>query len=205
MDAAPAFGGVQAVRAPATACCRSGIHLSGGSRRRSGPACIEPQRRAARPGQPGPLSLGGERGRLRRHHHAARRAGATPGTIVEGGRRLPDGSWLGWRVLGIADHPYGGLVPFFIDWGESRHPAQGAPRGGTLSGIDIAHPQAAELEGFLGALGLPFPCRVANARRCERGSRRRAALSSFPRSSRCRSATGSDHHRQGDQNGQAAS
>jgi hypothetical protein len=86
-----------------------------------------------------------------------RRAGAAPGAIDEGGRRLPDGSWLGWRVLGIADHPFGGLVPFFIDWGESRHPARTAPRGGTLSGIEIVHPEPDELEGFLAALGLAFP------------------------------------------------
>jgi Glyoxalase-like domain len=86
-----------------------------------------------------------------------RRAGAAPGAIDEGGRRLPDGSWLGWRVLGIADHPYGGLVPFFIDWGESRHPARTAPRGGTLSGVEIVHPQPDELERFLAVLGLAFP------------------------------------------------
>jgi Glyoxalase-like domain len=87
----------------------------------------------------------------------ARRAGATPGAIGEGGRRLPDGSWLGWRVLGLPGHHYGGLVPFFIDWGESRHPARGAPRGGTLSGIELMHPQADELGRFLAALGLAFP------------------------------------------------
>src|SRR5262249_52308958 len=42
----------------------------------------------------------------------ARRAGATPGAIGEGGRQLPDDRRLSWRVLGMTDHPYGGLVPF---------------------------------------------------------------------------------------------
>jgi hypothetical protein len=87
----------------------------------------------------------------------SRRLGATPGAIGEGGRRLPDGSWLGWRVLGLAGHPYGGLVPFFIDWGESRHPASTAPRGGTLTGVELVHPQADQLERFLADLGLAFP------------------------------------------------
>jgi hypothetical protein len=86
-----------------------------------------------------------------------RHVGATPGEIGEGGRRLPDGSWLGWRVLGLAGHPYGGLVPFFIDWGESRHPARSAPRGGTLTGVELVHPEPERLQRFLDGLGLEVP------------------------------------------------
>ncbi|MET0481774.1 MAG: VOC family protein [Aestuariivirgaceae bacterium] len=87
----------------------------------------------------------------------SRDVGATPGAISESGRRRPDGSWLGWRVLGLAGHPYGGLVPFFIDWGESRHPARTAPRGGTLTGVELVHPQAERLQTFLDGLGLKIP------------------------------------------------
>jgi Glyoxalase-like domain len=87
----------------------------------------------------------------------SRHVGATAGAISEGGRRRPDGSWLGWRVLGLAGHPYGGLVPFFIDWGESRHPARTAPRGGTLTSVELVHPQAEGLQGFLDGLGLAIP------------------------------------------------
>ncbi len=87
----------------------------------------------------------------------SRHVGTTPGAIGEGGRRLPNGSWLGWRVLGLSGHPYGGLVPFFIDWGESRHPARTAPRGGTLTAVELVHPQAERLHSFLDGLGLAIP------------------------------------------------
>ena len=78
-------------------------------------------------------------------------------TLAQGAAASADGGWLAWRVLGLAGHPYGGLVPFFIDWGESRHPARSAPRGGTLTGVELVHPQAERLQGFLDGLGLAVP------------------------------------------------
>ena len=59
----------------------------------------------------------------------ARKAGLDGGALVPGGRKKPDGSWLGWTCFGIRNHGFGAQVPFFIDWMESEHPALAAPQG----------------------------------------------------------------------------
>ncbi|HZT18368.1 MAG TPA: VOC family protein [Dongiaceae bacterium] len=87
----------------------------------------------------------------------ARGAAIPASGIVTGGRALPDGSRLGWRLLGIRDHGFGALVPFFIDWGASAHPAATAPLGGRLLGLELFSPRAPELGRLLTALGLDFP------------------------------------------------
>lgn len=84
----------------------------------------------------------------------ARAAGLAASDVVSGGRTRPDGSRLDWTLLGIRDHGFGALVPFFIDWGEGAHPAATAPRGGRLAHIELVSPRAAALGGLLRALGL---------------------------------------------------
>jgi hypothetical protein len=73
---------------------------------------------------------------------------------VSGGRRRPDGRLLNWKLAGLHDHPFGALVPFFIDWTDSDHPALDAPRGGKLGGIELFSPEAARLNALFKALGL---------------------------------------------------
>ena len=84
------------------------------------------------------------------------RAGLTGGELVSGGRTKPDGSWLGWTCFGLRDHGFGALIPFFIDWQGSQHPAATAPRGAQLAALRIESPEAAELQAIYSALALPF-------------------------------------------------
>ena len=47
-----------------------------------------------------------------------------------------------------------GIVPYFIDWGASPHPAESSPRGCTLLGIRARHPDYLRVRRILRALGL---------------------------------------------------
>jgi hypothetical protein len=47
-----------------------------------------------------------------------------------------------------------GIVPFFIDWGDSPHPAESAPKGCLLKRLKAIHPEADRLTGILNHLGL---------------------------------------------------
>jgi hypothetical protein len=54
-----------------------------------------------------------------------------------------------------------GIVPFFIDWGSSPHPAASAARGCTLRELRAEHPDVDGVRKALDAVGLPL--RVAAA------------------------------------------
>lgn len=84
----------------------------------------------------------------------ARLAGYEGGGLVAGGRMKPDGKWLGWTCWGLRNHGFGSLVPFFIDWMDSEHPAISAPLGGRLAGFEIYSPQADDLKRLFAALEL---------------------------------------------------
>jgi hypothetical protein len=47
-----------------------------------------------------------------------------------------------------------GLVPFFIDWGTSPHPATSAAQGLELIGLRAEHPDAESVRHMFGTLGL---------------------------------------------------
>lgn len=81
-------------------------------------------------------------------------AGLEGGALVPGGRKKPDGSWLGWTCWGLRNHRFGSLIPFFIDWMESEHPAISAPLGGKLAGFEIETPHADDLRRIFDVLGL---------------------------------------------------
>ena len=84
----------------------------------------------------------------------AKSAGYKASQVVSGGRRRPDGRLLDWKLAGLHDHPFGALVPFFIDWTDSDHPALDAPRGGKLRSIELFSPDAPRLNALFKALGL---------------------------------------------------
>lgn len=81
-------------------------------------------------------------------------AGLVGSDLVTGGRTLPNGRWLGWKCFGIHNHGFAALVPFFIDWMESEHPARTAPRGGSLISIEVFSPRANKLRDLYRVLGL---------------------------------------------------
>jgi hypothetical protein len=63
------------------------------------------------------------------------------------------GGRLAWRLTRGAS-PGDGLIPFLIDWGESPHPAPGAPSGCTLRFFRAEHPEPARIRDYLALLGL---------------------------------------------------
>ena len=87
----------------------------------------------------------------------ARAAGARLGPIEDGKRRRADGSLLTWRFTDPHVAPADGLVPFFIDWGPSPHPASSAPPGASLLALRAEHPYPAGVASILRALGIDLP------------------------------------------------
>ncbi len=93
---------------------------------------------------------------------AAKAAGYDAGTVVDGGRKTPEGQQLAWRSAKHANAlvgqlpPGDGLVPFLIDWGDTPQPATVVPSGGRLVGLRGEHPQAAAISEMLNALGTPI-------------------------------------------------
>jgi len=79
-------------------------------------------------------------------------------------RQRPDGVTLRWELVFADGHPYGGLLPFFIDWQGSPHPSgQLAPQL-SCAGLTLAHPDPEGLRGALDALGaLPADVRIERA------------------------------------------
>ncbi len=69
--------------------------------------------------------------------NAARQAGFAPRPIRDMARETPAGGRLEWQLMGIGGHQLGGLVPFFIDWQRSPHPADSAPLVGALTTLSV--------------------------------------------------------------------
>lgn len=84
-------------------------------------------------------------------------AGLSGGPLVPGGRVKPDGTRLDWLCWGLHGHAFGSLIPFFIDWRGSEHPARAAPLGGTLSAFTVHTPEAGRLREIFAVLGLDVP------------------------------------------------
>lgn len=76
-------------------------------------------------------------------------AGLPHAGLIPMSRRLPSGRLVRWRLLIPTGHAYGALVPFFVDWGDSPHPADGAEDGCSLSRLRLAHPEAWSLRPLL--------------------------------------------------------
>jgi len=83
------------------------------------------------------------------------------GDIVPGSRRQTDGSLLSWRLTDPVVVAGDGLLPFFIDWGESIHPAESAAAGATLVGLRFTHPQPGRIRESLERFGLNLPVELA--------------------------------------------
>ncbi|MGO8789192.1 MAG: VOC family protein [Terriglobia bacterium] len=75
---------------------------------------------------------------------AARLAGIPIDGPHDGARSRPGGAILSWKLFRLWDDR-GGLLPIFLDWGESVHPAQDAPPGCHLERFHLQSPEAGEL------------------------------------------------------------
>lgn len=87
----------------------------------------------------------------------ARRRGVPIGDVIPGSRRTPDGVLLSWHISNQRAMVADGLVPFFIDWGSTPHPAKSAAGGATLIALRAEHPEPEHVRRMLGELGLELP------------------------------------------------
>ena len=93
----------------------------------------------------------------------ARAAGVELGEPVARSRLRPDGTLLRWMMTDSTRPREGGVIPFFIDWGETPHPATSAPGGGRLVALRARHPEAARVRALLMALDLEMPVESGDA------------------------------------------
>jgi hypothetical protein len=93
----------------------------------------------------------------------ADKAGVTLGAVASGSRKRPDGVVLSWRYTDPATVVADGLMPFFIDWGMSPHPALTAAKGATLVQLRAEHPEAPRVQKILDQLGLDLRVSQASA------------------------------------------
>jgi hypothetical protein len=87
----------------------------------------------------------------------AKACGIYLGPVVSGTRQRSDGSCLRWRFTDPATVVADGIVPFFIDWGDSPHPADAAPRGPVLESLRAEHPEPSVVMRALSAVGIDLP------------------------------------------------
>ena len=91
----------------------------------------------------------------------ARSHGYDPGEIVDGHRVEPSGTVLRWRAAGSGQAD--DLIPFFICWGGTEHPARSAPRGLILNSLQIEHPDPPSFGPLLMAIGANVEVRQGQA------------------------------------------
>jgi len=84
----------------------------------------------------------------------AKRHGVDLGQVQSGSRRRPDGVLLSWRLTVSPLLTADGIVPFFIDWGQTPHPAAPLPKGCVLVALRAEHSDANRIQAELSALGL---------------------------------------------------
>jgi Glyoxalase-like domain len=84
----------------------------------------------------------------------AGRGGIKLGEVISGTRQRADGVVLSWRYTDPRTVVAGGVVPFFIDWGKTPHPATTATQGASLIGLRAEHPDAQQVQKALDRLGL---------------------------------------------------
>jgi hypothetical protein len=88
--------------------------------------------------------------------------GVPLGAVLSGARQRADGVRLSWRVTDPDPLVAGGVVPFYIDWGDSPHPSRTAARGASLVELRIEHPDVTEVRRMLRVLDLDVAVTQAN-------------------------------------------
>lgn len=87
----------------------------------------------------------------------ALRQGVRLGEVGSGSRQTPEGALLSWRFTNPRTVIGDGIVPFFINWGQTLHPAGTAPAGATLVGLRAEHPDPERVQSILSQLGFDLP------------------------------------------------
>lgn len=83
----------------------------------------------------------------------ASRRGLDLGELQERSRKKPDGSVLTWTMTDLSKSRMDGIIPYFIAWGNTQHPAESSPKGCRLINLTLFHPDAGRANELLRALG----------------------------------------------------
>jgi len=87
----------------------------------------------------------------------ALRGGVKLGEVGSGSRQTPQGIQLSWQFTNPRTVIADGIVPFFIDWGQTPHPARTAAGGATLVELRAEHPEPIGVQKILSQLGIDLP------------------------------------------------
>lgn len=92
----------------------------------------------------------------------ARLAGVAIDGPHDGARSRPDGKTLNWKLFHLQDD-FGGMLPFFIEWGRDwANPATDAPPGCLLTSFHLQSPDADELSRICQMLSVEVKIEPAN-------------------------------------------
>lgn len=64
---------------------------------------------------------------------------------------------LRWRLAFTENTAFGSLLPIYIDWQQSPHPALSSPKGLSLKSFEAMHPDAEGLKAAYDALNIDVP------------------------------------------------
>ncbi len=85
----------------------------------------------------------------------ARAVGIELGDVASMSRLRPDGVLLQWQLTyPQLDGPFGGALPFMIDWADSAHPTDTLPAAVDLVRLDVLHPKPQLLRAALDIIGI---------------------------------------------------
>ena len=87
------------------------------------------------------------------------------GPVTPMARTTPDGARLAWTLTTpVVPMPHGGIVPFFIDWGETAHPCTSLHDYGVrLRALRGRHPTVDTVQSHLSALGVTLDTQPGRA------------------------------------------
>ena len=85
------------------------------------------------------------------------------GEVIAISRETTTGELLGWEMAFVsgAGPEAMSILPFFIDWGPTPHPAQQCSQEAKLTRLQLQHPRPAEVLSFLSALELDISVSTA--------------------------------------------
>jgi len=92
----------------------------------------------------------------------AAKKGVMLGEVMSVERLRPDGVKLQWQMTIPSTGEQTNVIPFYIDWGKSPHPALTAAPGLTLTGWRAEHPKPAQIKSIFKSLGFVMPVTKAS-------------------------------------------
>jgi len=111
--------------------------------------------------QPQLISWAAHPGSVTAFAEKLRAAGIKCDGPTQGSRKRPDGQFLKWQIVSLAD-TVSGLLPFFIEWSQdSVHPSVDAPKGCRLLSFTAETPAPDKLVAILKTLNLDLPVKKA--------------------------------------------